>query len=775
MTQYIFSAINDSAIKSLAMCTHGLIVGLIIFFVVLFGYILWRSKKDNSKIRERIIKIFTKHEFAIELIVLILVVLLSYFFSDGSNYRWIGPLLLGIFAIWAVKGLKVKSIYAEYYEKVLFIKKYGELEHIINEVKSDEAKNNIFKEKINLLRSNKTCRTKWIVSVFILKQLDSNFGELTFSIKGTDYSLFAQKLFEIYDDKKHYQMKKKDTINDKILLTCSLNPYEWIKSLYMNSEEIMPNLATKKKFNNWPDKNNLDLVPNYIKALKEVPKEKRKRLIVIDEPKYFFLTETYYLYFKHLNAIEDCDKNTCFVTYDTLNKTLTYIKDIEVERYDYAIFNGEIALKWKMPDSDYSKETDLVLIDLHSSANSKFRRAIEKIYVEDWNCEGNGFITVANMKKNINDSKIVFLESITKIPPNPTIHSCCYHVHGADCWNEITDDQDLVRREQYYINEKFLPDLSKTLGKNSTIKYNILHIGVGSGIEIENIITNISKLKKEINKYAILDFSFHIIERVKEKIKLSRKNKAVVEFIYSDPFDLMDTDIDLDKVSYYDVFRNNIFHADNIKEHPIIIILIANGYLLSQKSLLKNIFNFMRQRDYLLITTEINNSVANSIIGKKKNEINLNKIIKPYKSQSGLKLFNTSLNVFGIDTTEEDGNINADYYDFGFPNSVEGYKNDIFVGNFLLKEWKNKGNVLHPNDVFDDVNEKTENVFQKFYNMQQIQIFQSFKPSSKKSMEDYLKNFRTDEYKFVIKNTPDFNYKSTHNQVGFVIQKEKKK
>ncbi|MDR2581161.1 MAG: hypothetical protein LBC85_09245 [Fibromonadaceae bacterium] len=650
-------------------------------------------------------------------------------------------IIIGLLSFFAVRGGIRALVYETVYND-FFVPKESKFKLIAN-----EEGGKTFGDKIQKLRNVGEANVEQIIARFISEKLKKDFGKLTFKIDAHAYSDFAQKLL---------------SETDEVLLANTFNPYKWLKTLFSEKmlEEVRPYLTTKKKFKAWPDNDRKKHTPPaHIQQWKEIDTNKRRRLIILDDLENLFLYEVFYLYFEYLNESSDAD--TRFTTYDSLNQLNI---NIDVERHDYVIFNKKIALEW-----NYDNSNNLQLID---DSQDPVVQALITINSR-WDSGGaHRFENVSEIKEKINKSKKRYLQEI--IEQKPSIHSYCYHAYGADCWNEINEDQNdgykLGSREQNYLNRTFLPSLSK-MELDKDPQYNVLHIGVGSGIEIENVVAGIGVAKKKISKYAIVDVSFHIIERVKEKVKqLKGSNKIMntvfsdknIDFIYSDPVDV--TKISLSNVKYYDVFSDNTFNANDIKDKPLIIILVANGYLLSQESLLKNIFKFMRPGDYLLITTEINNSVVDG----KKNEENLDKIINPYKSQSGLKLFNISLNLLGIDT------VNADYYDFDFPENVKGYKNDVFIGDFLLAKWRDKHIDFKLDDTFESVDDNMRRTFDR---MDKIQIFQSFKPSNRESMESYLEVFKTDEYEFVIKNVSDVDCafkdsNKTYNQVGFVIQKE---
>jgi len=643
----------------------------------------------------------------------------------------------GVAAIWSLVSCvltEVIGLFHKYHKeyKELVDREIPKINSKLNqaiEIMTIDAEDKSFENKLRLLR-NKEGGIKWIVAKFIAKQLALKFNELSFRINSHTYSNFSKQLY--------YE------VDTSLFLTNSFNPYEWVKTLIsdLDYEQIISTLVTQTKdtFDTWWKsdiiKKNLEekYTPEHTKAWKDIAKHNidRKRLIILhkSELENFFVYEPFYLFFKKVNGISD--DNTRFTTYDYLK---TEGINIEVNKYDYAIFDSEIVLEWEIHfDDDKNitlKKPKITLIDLNpldSNDKAKSLKVFASYISENW----NRFYTIEYIEERIKDSKQEYLKSI-KEKDNTIFHSYCYHAYGGDCWKEIneTSEYDLGRREQ-----NFLRDFLFKIQLENIRTCNVLHIGVGSGIEIEPIINGIRKDEREIQNYTFVDISPNILERTHEKLVwLKRHNKVNNNIHFHDICE------DVTKEWLY-------IRPDN---NPLIVILVANGFLFSQEPLIRNISNFMKEGDYLLVTTEINNTTISDESLKIKN---LNKLIESYKTDSVLKLFNISLNPLGINT------IDKQYYEFKFQNKIttgDNYKQDIFEGYFNLQLWRTNNN----NFTLDG-----------FESIEQIKIFQSYKPRNEESIKSYLDNFDLEIESHNPIKDKDFN-NPKYNEIGLVIQKKK--
>ncbi len=638
-----------------------------------------------------------------------------------ENFKWsdiISDLPVTLFgtiaAFLATEGILIVVEYSDKYKDLLETK-VSKIESKISqavEIMTIDSDDKTFENKLRLLR-NKQGGIKWIISKFIARQLSVKFVELGFRINSPSYSDFSKQLYF--------------EVDESLYLTNSFNPYEWVKALIdkHNFDEIVSELVTKNMstFNSWWEKKIKEdacfcekYTPEHIKAWKAIAKTNvvRRRLVVLHESELqnFFVYEPFYLFFKKINDISDEDCR--FTTYEQLKRNYS---DIEVDKYDYAIFDKEIALEWEIPfneEIDDSKiQSKMTLIDLVPSESNSKSNSLKKfanIISNNW----DKFDTINKIERRITDEKNRFIKSV--IDNSSLEHSCCYHAYGGDCWENINKSSEykLGNREQKFFETFLYEQLSFDEKMRSC---NILHIGVGSGIEIEKIINGIKHREWEIQNYTIVDISPNILERTRKTInRLKRNNK-------------------IDNINFNEICTDVLkfgWHYERINKNPLVIVLAANGYLLSHESLLNNISSFMKKEDYLLVTTEVNNTTNSDI----------SEITESYKAQSVLKLFNISLNLIGINTIE------SKYYDFSFNKDNE----DVFEGHFLLGKWKEE-------------NKKQL----KDFNMPKIKIFKSYKPKSKDNIKKY---FERSHLKIKNIDKIDFNKVAPYNEIGLIVEKE---
>lgn len=612
--------------------------------------------------------------------------------------------------------------------------------------------NNVFEDHLELART-KYGGVKWIISKFISKQLHQTFDTLSFKIKGTDYSEFSQNIY--------YEADK------NILSTNSLDPYKWVNTLIEDQKinDIRDQLTTTKSYKSISDQDKksliLSLTPKHIIAWNGIKENVIKKRLIVFDPDNLFLGEPYFLLFNDLYGISK-DNDRFITRSDFINLSASKLnrkyKDI-AQQYDYTFFDHSVALKWKVPVDDYLKASnDLTLIDLNS--DKELNNMLDEIENKWFNHKI--FKTLDDVLNQIEDSKTKYINCrLGKSADQPNLHSCCYHVDGGDRWKAVNDsdefDSKLGGREQKYLNEVFGPQIGRQFDQKGN--YNIIHIGVGSGVEIESIINNVSTRTRKIYEYILVDISQNIIERTLEKINQLRGDSKIPASINFHPI-IMD-------VTSHDPVYNSKWTSTlryNKNNFPFIIILVANGYLLSQKSLLTNIYHFMGAGDYLLVTTEIND---------KQDSAAHEKIIATYFDKPVLELFSICLRPLDIATSERQ------YYDFKFPSLNDGekgepycsYKQDILEGYFDLKLWRDKQREKYPNFTFESIKDNSINSY--FMTTEdRLKIFQSYKPSSIESINDYLATIGN---QWKIENEIDvieaFNKRSPYNQVGIVIKK----
>ena len=669
-------------------------------------------------------------------------------------------LVLGFASFLATKGIIIVYVYGNKLDK-LYETNIQKIEDELNravEIMSIDSEDKSFENKLQLLRS-KEGGIKWIISKFISKQLCLNFNELSFRVGSKMYSKFSQKLYH--------------EVEDSLLLTNSVNLYVWVKALIprLDGHDIIPELsaiANEKAFETWWEdrKNNVPdfeerCTPDHIKAWKGVARNiKRKRLVILHQSdiENFGAYEPFYLFFKAICGIKDDDEDTRFTTCEDLARITTV--SLGLDFYDYAIFDNKIALELEIgSDKEESKEHRVSLIDLSDKKSQELMQSINDID-EQW----KQFYSIKSIEKCIVKTKQRYYKNLllsidddsNDDNSNAAFHSYCYHAYGGDCWKNVTENRnyDLGKNDRNFLKD-FLPRAEQLMVKFSHCS--ILHIGVGSGIEIETVVSNITRLgKREIGNYAIVDISRILLAKAREQLvsSLKRYNK----------------EMNVDKIistHCEDVAESN-WSYDRPNRHPLVVILVANGYLFSQMSLLKNIYCLMEDGDYLLITTEINSSD--------------NKIEKSsYRIEPVLNLLNISLNPLGINVPNDPKN---EYYRFDFlPSKTTEYEKDFYEGYFSLQTWRHNNKEFDPADF--SVIEEAEKLANLLNNRNEIKIFQSYKPSDRISIESYLEAISRDkDYVLEIVNSEEVfgeggnsnNFTvNSYNQVGFVIQKKTRK
>lgn len=545
---------------------------------------------------------------------------------------------------------------------------------------------NVFENKLKLLRE-KEGGIKWIVAKFISKQLSVNFEHLGFNIDSRAYSEFSNELYKEADN--------------CIYLTNSLNPYEWFKNLFTDSEfeEIL--IPCIKGINSWDEK----YTPAHIKSWNNIheikPAVDRKRLIVLSnyEMENLFAYEPYFYKYNEINKVSD--ENTRYTTYDNLQKICP---QLELNRYDYAIFDEHIALEWGLPN-EKDKNQFIRLVDLKSDdKNARHITNFKDYLKKNWNT----FIKAEDLKLKIKKKKS---EIINLVKENKELHhKYCYHAFGGDSWKAINNDPDysLGQREQEFLNKILNLFIKPEILKDND--YDIIHLGCGSGIEIDPIVKRITQSQKDIENYSLIDISSNMLERAKERVE----NLKSVDPIY-------------DKINFKylsaDILVKEWKHKRTSK-NPLIIILVCNGFLFSHDILLTKIASILDKNDFLIVTTEMQNLT----------KISQEDIKASYLIDSTIKLFNISLNLIGIDC------IDQQYYKFNFDD-------DLFVGYFLFKKWADNNEDRKKMDLPDE-----------------IKIFQSYKPRSEQKIEERLHKFNLD--------IKDKDIDEEYNSIGLLIEKK---
>jgi hypothetical protein len=597
--------------------------------------------------------------------------------------------------------------------------------------------NNVFEQKLEILK-NKEKSLKWIISRFIAKQLAFNFDELSFKINKKEYSRFSKQLY--------FEVDK------SLLLTNSFDPYEWARTLISDNEVISELGETSKEtFKKWLEKNNKSIhIFEHIEAWKNIEKSKRRRLVILHESAwdFFFMYEPFYRLFLEVNSTKEEDDDVRFITFNSLSNILGNDTYFDAKKYDYAIFDGNIALKWEIYDDtgialsqDNSTESEISLIDLESSSAQDAPKGKEvhslNSFVESiddiWN--DNSSHRVKDVEEQIIKSKRNYLFSIIEYGFIP--HLCCYFADGADRWKNVNRKGELQFLRHFLSSHEIGLEVS-----NRTC--NILHIGVGSGTEIEPIINGIKRKGWEIEDYTIVDISPNILRMaLEELVPLKKKLKH--------PFNFHDICVDVLEEELSNKYRR----PEN--GHPLIIILVANDFLLSQEYLLENISAIMKDYDFLLVTAKINNGN-----------------IPKEDLEKSLESFNISLTPLGINVPNEEF---ENFFEFKLCSATDKskiYVSDFFEGYLKLKEFREKrswtpANIKALNNIKDS--EEIKKIEKYFTEIEEIKFFKSYNPSTLDSITSYMNKFGLKVVN--IQNKEKFEeIKSKSGQVGLVIQKK---
>ncbi len=259
---------------------------------------------------------------------------------------------------------------------------------------------------------------------------------------------------------------------------------------------------------------------------------------------------------------------------------------------------------------------------------------------------------------------------------NEIPHKFAYLNNGAETWDMITkaSDYDLGKRELYTIR-KFMQLVCEKLKNES---FNILHIGSGNGIEIPTIMEILGV--QQIAHYALVDISPELLKMAESYGNKHFESLRFLSFIH-------------------DITKPNISRiAETLRQNGAsrnLILLIANGAILSNSSCLNYIRKSMTSEDRLLITLEV------YIANREK------QILEQYKLPSITTLFTRSLSLIGINDLTPD--------DLEFIYNKEKSMVEVY---FLAKQWLELH--AHENITFDvPLPEK-------------IKIFSSFRPDSNK-------------------------------------------
>jgi hypothetical protein len=223
-----------------------------------------------------------------------------------------------------------------------------------------DSEDRSFESKLKLIKDKKDYNIKNIISRFVAKKLAQNFREINFNINGNKYSKFSTKL---YND-----------VENSIILTNSFNPYDWAKKLIRHNDfdeitEILNTInSSENKDEEWKKyEHKLNrFIPEHINSWNNLnSKITRKRLIVWHQTELDNLLsqEPFFLFFKNINNIDIEPNNNAFTTHEDL-KSMNI--NIDVEKYDYVIFDNKLALEWKIikDNNQVDIPSEIKLIDL---------------------------------------------------------------------------------------------------------------------------------------------------------------------------------------------------------------------------------------------------------------------------------------------------------------------------------------------------------------------------------------------------------------------------
>ncbi|GHT35868.1 hypothetical protein FACS189427_06210 [Planctomycetales bacterium] len=553
-----------------------------------------------------------------------------------------------------------------------------------------------FEDALRKLKAQDTS-ARWIMSKFIAKQLANNFTHLRISIDGDGYTQFSAELYG--------EVKK------SLFLTSSFDPYEWAKTLWTKNglfDELDSLIKDGKAITDTDNSKLLkkltDVAP-HLTAWKNLnlASEDKKRIIVLHRNEWnnFFVYEPYFLVFEEISGIIKDDTHTKFLIFESYQDLLGN-DGLDTDKRDYAVYDEKIILQWDNPLKEKDK-TALELLPLGNADEEPWRR------INELKNKWDGAKSVKDLKKSIDQGKEKLQNSLNTGFLN---HSLCYYADGGNCWEDVNNDVNykLGEEEQRFI----LPFVGKVWGEvlDKNCRYDILHIGIGCGTEIENIVRGIQKSRihedtgVNIDKYILADISQRVLSIMREKINEAKKDSPLSVLQEKEGKKIID-------IICEDVFSDEF--VDKVKEkrgessNPLIVVLIANGYLLSYTQILTNIAMILKAKDVLLVTTENGRTSTETIRAS-------------YTTEPVLKLFNVSLNLIKIDT------IDNKYFNFDFSDLPEaapkGPNEDVFVGEFDISTW---------------INDHSGSCSPLIANLGiPINFFRSYKPKTLKSITDYL-------------------------------------
>lgn len=549
--------------------------------------------------------------------------------------KWLLAISWGL--IWAILGLVIveygKSIIKGRREREEFLekidKKIDERIKPMIEYTAFYTENNTLENIIEALRKT-TGRKIWIIAKFISKQLSNTFTRLKIDIEGDEYSKFSESLY-----------KECET---SIYLTSPFTPAEWFRQLYPDKADQVFKLIN----GNTDMKETLQGIetsfgiPSHVKSLISSNINEKRRLMILPSYKRLIAEE------KVLEAFLEINKRveTRFIEKEKLCERCPFTcgDQYDFSKYDYAIFDKEIVLKWERPKKPNEKRP-LSLLDLKNVGNPE-KDVYEKInqIFTSW----QGCLTANDVKKEITTEKEKLKKHVEEKKDLP--HKLAYFTTGASAWYEIPKDKEYTLGEREIKTLRgFLRMVEEKFLRND--KWNVLHLGVGEGREIPIIIDGLGSHR--INHYALIDISPELLQLAESFGTKQYEDISFTSYVL---------DVTEDRISPL---------AQKLKENGAkknLIFLVGNGAILSNPPVFNRVKESMTSDDRLVLTLEIYEDARNE------------EILNQYRLSSIVNLLVQPLSILGIN---EDSPENfKKFMEFNYNK-----KDSLVEVYFLFNEW----------------------------------------------------------------------------------------
>lgn len=468
----------------------------------------------------------------------------------------------------------------------------------------------------------KTGGPAWIAAKFISKQLSDSFSVLKFDINGDDYSDFSGKLYP--------------ECTSSIFLTSPFTPAEWFRQLYPDHADDVINEINKGGDLSYS-------LPSHVESLISAKKAGfKKRLVILPSGNWLSLNAQEKLLEKFLEMNEGIE--TRFVEKEKLTAKYPFVSEIDFDfsKYDYAIFDNEILLKWERPGKANEKRP-LFLIDLKNVPDSRIEKFYKQIVSEIFAFTPGQHMEGKQVLNKIREWKRGLKDKVSKGEDLP--HKLSYFAIGSTAWSEVAKDPsyDLGKREIFALRKS----LRKYLGQDRT-SWNILHVGPGEGREIPVVVEEIGI--ERIKSYALIDISPELVEIA---AAFGRKTFENIKF-FTYVRDITENDI-------------SAITEDLRKKYAPqnLVLLVGNGAIISNSGAFNTITSSSKPQDRVIITVEA--------FEHQRRE----QILDQYKLPSIIKLLSQPLALIGIHDLQ-DTFFKPEYNDRD--SLVEIY--------FLLRDWK---------------------------------------------------------------------------------------